>query len=212
MSGPIPAGSPRVNARGCIKRRELRSAMFDHRTGTQLLQIALALLGETILQDLLARLALSRQLAGGRALAAQGEQLDALLLALRRGERAFRRLVEDLAQAGREVAGGADDRLPHRDITHAAGHPDALVAVLEAAAQGFGLLGARRERLVRGVPRHDQQDRAQHVFVADRRLVVLAGGIQRVEDVALADLELGLEPPADDLRPAEVGPDAGLDG
>src|SRR5262249_58920152 len=74
------------------------SPVLDHGTGPQLLEIALALLGEPLLQDLFANLALAGQLAGDLPLAAQCIKLDALLRLFRRGELAFRRVVQDLAQ------------------------------------------------------------------------------------------------------------------
>src|SRR5215216_4618271 len=206
MSGPIPAGSPSVSARGCIR----TSTVFDHRSGTQLLQIALALVSEALLQYFLANLALARQFAGRCSFLAEREQLDALLGRFRRRKPAFQRIVQDLAHLRGQITGRSDDHVTHCDVLEAACETNAFLAILKTIAQSLGFAFARRDHFFRRSAGNDEQDRPQRIFVADRRLVFLSARLQRVKNIALANLEVRLELAANDLRPAEIRPDPGL--
>src|ERR1700739_3445954 len=100
-SGPIPAGSPSVNASGCTIL--FRSAccgllVFDHRLAPQPLQITLGLDAEFLLENLVANLLLAGRVVLGLALAADREHLHALGGRFRRRQVADLGAVEDGAQ------------------------------------------------------------------------------------------------------------------
>src|SRR6516165_10151678 len=101
MSGPIPAGSPSVSARGDRMRVLLAVALriFDQGLAAQLLQVSLRLLLEFLIEQGFARLLLVERVIGlGGVLAADREHLDAEFGDLRGGQLADRNAVETLAQ------------------------------------------------------------------------------------------------------------------
>src|SRR5579859_2500601 len=92
-SGPIPAGSPSVNASGCtmfFQSARSRLFVFDHRLAPQLLQIALGGGAEFLFEKLVANLLLAGRVVLGLPLAAHGEHLHAF------GRRFRRRQMPDL--------------------------------------------------------------------------------------------------------------------
>src|SRR6202042_2418104 len=95
ISGPIPAGSPSVRARGRVIKTLLA---FDHRLFAQLLKKALGFGLELLVENLVARLTLLGSVLGRFLLLAQGEQFDPLLRHFRSGQVSDLGLVEDLAQ------------------------------------------------------------------------------------------------------------------
>src|ERR1051326_2323050 len=79
-SGPIPAGSPSVNASGCtmlFRSAFLRLPLFDYRISPQPPQIALGPGAEFLCENLVANLLLAGRVVFGLPLAAHGEHLHA---------------------------------------------------------------------------------------------------------------------------------------
>src|SRR5436190_11495492 len=95
MSGPIPAGSPRVSASG----RDMASALpvFDHSLIAQFLEVPLGGNFEGLIEHLVANLFFRRP-ALGLPLAAQRIDFDALRRDLRRGQPANLGLRQYVAQ------------------------------------------------------------------------------------------------------------------
>src|SRR5262245_50671422 len=100
MSGPIPAGSPSVRARG----RAIKPLLaFDHSLFAQLLKIALGFELELLGENLVAGRALLGSVLGGLLSLAQREQLDPLLRCLRSGQVSDLGLIQDLAQRRQQI-------------------------------------------------------------------------------------------------------------
>src|SRR5262249_50071200 len=116
---------------------------------TKLLQILLGALLDTLVHDGFAGLALAWRIVGSRLLlGADREHLDPELGDLGRRQASDLDAFEHLAQLRRNVGRAADDLLAHRDVLELTGEGDALVATLEAGAQGLCFaLAAIDERL-----------------------------------------------------------------
>ena len=136
MSGPIPAGSPDVSARGFAMHQRY-SIIAALRTFLQIrFRLRLVFLCEHLVADFL----LFRRVDGGRLPAAQRHHLHALLCHLGRGQMTDRSLVEQFAKRGRYVGGGLGHGFAYRGILHRLEYAIGLVAALHAVAQGFGFL------------------------------------------------------------------------
>ena len=125
---------------------------------------------------------------------------------------ADRRLVEHVAENGRNVGGGLDHRIPYRGILHGFEKRNCFIAGLHASAQRFGLLAADFRGRGRRAARHDQHDRPHLIFEAfGLRLILVVGiDLDRRGNVFLADLQALLEPASHQAAPHHLGLDAGL--
>src|SRR5579871_357415 len=141
-SGPIPAGSPSVNASGCtmfFQTARSRLLVFDHRIAPQLLQIALGSGAEFLFENLVANLLLARRVVLGLPLAAHGEHLHAFSCRFGRRQMADLGAVQNGARLVRQLAGELDDLVAHRHFAQRAGERDALGAALKTCAQQVGV-------------------------------------------------------------------------
>src|SRR5262249_55450426 len=157
MSGPMPAGSPSVSARGIeLPGREFSG--LDQSFATQPLQIRLRLLFEALGVQRVAGLTLAGRIGPRVLLAADRDHFHAMPGDFRRGQLADRDPVENLALLGRDFARVANDLVAH-DRSHSARDRKAFFAVLEAGAQRFRLFAAVFGHGGRGSRGHQQQDR-----------------------------------------------------
>src|SRR6185437_13948005 len=224
MSGPMPAGSPRVSARGksliaaslrffartFIRVRIFRAspAIFNHRALADFVQIGLRRRLVFLRKHLFTHFLSLRRVDGGRLAAAQRHHFDTLLGHLRRGQVADRGIVEQLAQVRRNVGGGPDHHFADRGIRHRLEILVGLLAGFHAAAQGLGILLPQLDRAWRGPVRHDQHDRLHPVFERVGLLrIVAAFGLDLLRDVLLADLQAFLVAAANQAAPDHVGLD-----
>ena len=171
MSGPIPAGSPRVSASGRAHASSELSAILDHALGSAVpsgsfLRLRLELLAEHVRRAL--RASRGRVGADRRLLAADRENLDPCGVT-RAASACRRRVVEHFALLlARDRPSCAMIGSRTATSRSAAREPQAFLAGLEARAQGLGLALARLEGGRRRAARHDEQDRPQAVVVAGR--------------------------------------------
>src|SRR6266545_5712971 len=127
MSGPIPAGSPRVSASGRGIGRAL--PVFDHRAAPYFLQILLRLLLELFGEHAVADLTLAGRVFGCRLLlGADGKHFDSELGDLWCRQPADLDALEHLAKLERKVGRAADDLITHGDVLERAGKGDAFLA------------------------------------------------------------------------------------
>src|SRR5882672_3087598 len=135
MSGPIPAGSPSVSARGsAISIPTYIPDLFalDERLATQPLQIRLRCLLETLVSEGLARLLLDWCVSFGILLGADRPHLHTMSGHFRCRQLADRHGVEHLLQFGVQVAGAANDLVAH-DRAYRACRRKPVLAALEAS-------------------------------------------------------------------------------
>src|SRR5437763_872854 len=161
MSGPIPAGSPRVSAKGCGIGSARR---LDDGRAAQLLEKALGLRLVLLADYRFADLGLAEAVAARRLLGADREHFDTLLSDLGRREPADLRSIQHFALLLLDVGRAADDLVAHGNVRKRAGETDSLLTVLEARAQPIGLPAPGFERGRRRTARHDEEDRAQRVL------------------------------------------------
>src|SRR5262245_32442474 len=126
MSGPMPAGSPNVNASGCMARwpsLRLRLAIFDQGLSAKLLEPLLALGFKPFVLQLVADLPFHRRVGRVDRTLADGKHLDALLREFGRRELSDSDLVEDVAQLRREIGRLAHDHILNDDAARGADSP-----------------------------------------------------------------------------------------
>src|SRR5882672_605003 len=146
MSGPIPAGSPSVSARGsAISIPTYIPDLFalDERLATQPLQICLRCLLEALGGEGLARLLLDRCVSFGILLGADRPHLHTMSGHFRRRQLADRHGVEHLLQFWVQIA--ANDLVAH-DRSRRARRGKPVLAALEARAQRLRLLALGIDR------------------------------------------------------------------
>src|SRR5437016_6944356 len=135
ISGPIPAGSPKVSASGFAM-----SATFDHRGSADFLQVRFRLRLIFLDKHLVADFFLLRRVDGGWLSRAQRHHFHALLGHLGRSEMPDRSLVEQFAKNLRYVGRGFGHAVADRGVLHALEERIGVLTGLHAAAQRFGLL------------------------------------------------------------------------
>src|SRR3981189_2460109 len=165
MSGPIPAGSPSVSAKG--GGISLALLVLEHRAATYLLQVLLGSLLVALGHETLLGLALARGVVGRRLLlGANRKHLDAELGDFRRRQAPDFDTLENFAQLSRNVGRAANDLLAHGDVLQCAGEGDALLAALKASAQGLRFALAPIDERIRRPRRYEEKDRTHRVVGA----------------------------------------------
>ena len=208
MSGPMPAGSPRVSASGRDIGRAYRYSI-----------IALARSSLRYFLDCCSNRSVNSfsRACACRAccrppdsfLRAHREHFDALRGHFRRGQLADLGLVEHLraAAAGRSAELRTTwSRTATSRSARANGMPSSQLWK-RARSASASRVRASMQRFGRAA-RHHEQDRAQRVVVADRVLRLAVPAPSRTS--FSRDLEAALEAAADDLAPGDVGLDARL--
>src|SRR6516162_8219209 len=147
-SGPTPAGSPSVNARGCTncfysmaalletgqRPTNRRLFVFDHRLPSEIGQIAVGLGAEPLFENLVADLLEAWGVGLRLFFRADREHLYAFRSLFRRCQMPNLNIVEDGAQRRRQIGGRFVDRVAHGDFRKPARERNPIGAARKTAA------------------------------------------------------------------------------
>src|ERR1700730_1077084 len=181
MSGPIPAGSPRVRASA---RCTNRLPVLDQSGTTDRFEVALGQLLVAGGKELLASGFFPGGIAVRLSLAADGKHLHSLLCYFGRRQVSKRHAIQCRAQLLGKIGTVADDGIANSHVRQSPRDTQTFLAALEASAQSFRIAATGLESIGRRAALHNEEDWTQVVFVSDVGLFIGLAA-ECVEDVLL---------------------------